>query len=157
MNNNNHSVYIVLLPMEGGVGLDDDVFVRVLFEFVDEHGLAGLQGFGDFGVHADGEVWAFVIGGAHLPRFRLHFVAQPGRGLNHTRAPAVRLRRSSMSMKSTTMMPPRSRRRIWRTISLTASRLVLTMVSSRRVEPLPTNLPVLTSMATSASVWLMTM
>ena len=31
------------------------------------------------------------------------------------------------------------------------------MVSSRRVEPLPTNLPVLTSMATRASVWLMTM
>ena len=47
-----------------------------------------------------------------------------------------RLRRSSMSMKSSTMMPPRSRRRIWRTISFTASRLVLTMVSSRRVEPL---------------------
>src|SRR5882672_1228655 len=36
-----------------------------------------------------------------------------------------RLRRSSMSMKSTTMMPPRSRRRICRTISFTASRLVL--------------------------------
>ena len=44
-----------------------------------------------------------------------------------------RLRRSSMSMKSMTMMPPRSRSRIWRTISLMASTLVLTMVSSRRV------------------------
>jgi len=32
-----------------------------------------------------------------------------------------RFLRSSMSMKSTTMMPPRSRRRIWRTISLMAS------------------------------------
>ncbi len=31
-------------------------------------------------------------------------------------------------------MPPRSRKRIWRTISLTASRLVLTMVSSRRFD-----------------------
>ena len=29
------------------------------------------------------------------------------------------------------MMPPRLRRRIWRTISLTASRLVLSTVSSR--------------------------
>ena len=43
-----------------------------------------------------------------------------------------RFLRSSMSMKSMTMMPPRSRRRIWRTISLIASTLVLTMVSSRR-------------------------
>ncbi len=67
-----------------------------------------------------------------------------------------RFLRSSMSMKSTTMMPPRSRRRICRTISLMASVLVLTMVSSRRFD-LPTYLPVFTSMATSASVWLMTM
>src|ERR1019366_7228264 len=62
-----------------------------------------------------------------------------------------RFLRSSMSMKSTTMMPPKSRRRIWRTISLMASVLVLTMVSSRRLD-LPTYLPVLTSMATRASV-----
>ena len=67
-----------------------------------------------------------------------------------------RFLRSSMSMKSTTMMPPRSRSRICRTISLTASVLVLTMVSSRRFD-LPTYLPVLTSIATSASVWLITM
>ena len=39
---------------------------------------------------------------------------------------------SSMSMKSRTMMPPRSRRRIWRTISFAASRLVLMIVSSSR-------------------------
>ena len=38
---------------------------------------------------------------------------------------------SSMSMKSTTMMPPRSRRRIWRTSSPTASTLILRIVSSR--------------------------
>ena len=54
-------------------------------------------------------------------------------------------------------MPPRSRSRICRTISFTASRLVLTMVSSSRpLVFLPTKRPVLTSMATSASVWLMT-
>ena len=45
-----------------------------------------------------------------------------------------RFLRSSMSMKSTTMMPPRSRRRICRTISFTASVLVLTIVSSRRLD-----------------------
>ena len=66
-----------------------------------------------------------------------------------------RLLRSSMSMKSTTMMPPRSRRRIWRTISLTASRFVLRIVSSRFF--FPVKRPVLMSMATSASVWLITM
>ncbi len=36
----------------------------------------------------------------------------------------------SMSMKSMTMMPPMSRRRSWRAISLAASRLVLRIVSS---------------------------
>ena len=46
--------------------------------------------------------------------------------------------RSSMSMKSSTMMPPRSRRRICRTISFAASRLVLTMVSSSLPVRLPT-------------------
>src|SRR6185437_4319831 len=53
----------------------------------------------------------------------------------------LRFLRSSMSMKSMTMMPPRSRKRIWRTISGMASRLVLRMVSSRRAV-LPTYLPV---------------
>ena len=54
-------------------------------------------------------------------------------------------------------MPPRSRSRICRTISFTASRFVFTIVSSRRpLVFLPTNRPVLTSIATSASVWLMT-
>ena len=59
-----------------------------------------------------------------------------------------------MSMKSTTMMPPRSRRRSWRAISRAASRLVLWAVSSwfvPRIEP-----PELTSIAVSASVPSMT-
>src|ERR1700730_9856334 len=37
-----HSVDVVLFPVEGGVGLDDDVFVRGLLEFIHEQGLAGL-------------------------------------------------------------------------------------------------------------------
>ena len=90
--NERYSVDVVLLPMEGGVGLDDDVLVRGLLEFVDEHGLTGLQGFGDFGVHADGKVWAFVIGGGHLARFRLDFVAQRRDGFDHSRAGARRAR-----------------------------------------------------------------
>ena len=48
-------------------------------------------------------------------------------------------------------MPPKSRRRSWRAISSVASKLVFRMVSARPV--LPVNLPELTSMATSASVW----
>src|SRR6266481_5455377 len=86
------SVDVVLLPVEGGVGLDDDVFVRGLLEFVNEHGLAGLQGFGDLGIHADGEVRAFVIGSGHLARFGLDFVAEGGDGFHHAGAGAIRAR-----------------------------------------------------------------
>src|SRR5258708_3111247 len=75
-------VDVVLLPVKGGVGLDDDVLVRGLLEFVDEHGLAGLQCFGDFRIHADREVRAFVIGGSHLPRLGLDFVREPGGGID---------------------------------------------------------------------------
>jgi hypothetical protein len=59
-----------------------------------------------------------------------------------------------MSMKSTTIRPPRSRSRIWRAISSAASRLVRVAVSSMslpRVERAE-----LTSTETSASVWSMT-
>ena len=61
---------------------------------------------------------------------------------------------SSMSMKSTTIRPPRSRRRIWRAISSAASRLVRVAVSSMS-EP-RVDRAELTSTETSASVWSMT-
>jgi hypothetical protein len=64
------------------------------------------------------------------------------------------LRGFSMSMKSTTIRPARSRKRSCLAISSAASRLVRTAVSSMlrsRVDR-----PELTSMATSASVGLMT-
>src|SRR5712691_862143 len=84
-------VDVVLLPVEGGVGLDDDVFVGVLLEFVDEHGLAGLERLGDFRVHAERKVRTFMLGGAgHFARFGLDFVAQRGNGLDHAGAGAVR-------------------------------------------------------------------
>ena len=60
-----------------------------------------------------------------------------------------------MSMKSTTMMPPMSRSRSWRTTSSAASRLFLVTVSSR-LPPEPVNLPVLTSTTVIASVRSMT-
>ncbi len=48
------SVNVVLLPVEGGVGLDDDVFVSGLLEFVHEHGLAGFESLCDFGMNTEG-------------------------------------------------------------------------------------------------------
>ena len=71
------------------------------------------------------------------------------------RSTARLLRFSSMSMKSMTIRPARSRSLSWRAISSAASRLVLSAVSS--IENSRVDLPELTSMATSASVWLMTM
>ena len=56
-----------------------------------------------------------------------------------------------MSMKSTTMMPPMSRSRSWRTTSSAASRLFLVTVSSR-LPPEPVYLPVFTSTTVIASV-----
>src|SRR5256885_1443289 len=94
------SVDVVLLPVQGGVGLDDDVLVRGLLEFVDEHGLAGLQGFGDFRIHANGEVRAFVIGSRHFARFGLDFIAQRGDGLDHTGAGAIRARLAEDALES---------------------------------------------------------
>ncbi len=58
--------------------------------------------------------------------------------------------RSSMSMKSITISPARSRRRSWRATSSAASRLVLSAVSS--IEPSLVARPEFTSIATSASV-----
>src|SRR5260370_41822671 len=61
---------VVLLPVEGGVGLDDDVFVGVLLQFVDEHGVAGLERLGGFLAHEEREPLTFMLGAAgHFARF----------------------------------------------------------------------------------------
>ena len=65
-----------------------------------------------------------------------------------------RLRDSSMSIKSMTIRPPRSRRRIWRATSSAASRLVRVAVSSMS-PPLMARAE-LTSTDTKASVWSIT-
>ena len=62
---------------------------------------------------------------------------------------------SSMSMKSITTSPARSLRRSWRATSSAASRLVFSAVSSMWRSRVAR--PELTSIATSASVWLSTM
>src|SRR5579883_2548273 len=85
------SVNVVLLPVESGVGLNDDMLVGVLLEFINEHGLTGIERFGNFRVHAKRKVRAFVLGlGGHLARFRLDFVAERGNGLDHAGAGAIR-------------------------------------------------------------------
>src|SRR5580704_8848929 len=83
-------VDVVLLPVQGSVGLDDDVFVRGLLEFVDEHGFARLQRLRDFGMDAQRQVWIFVIRGGHLSRFGLDFVAKGRARLHHAAAGAIR-------------------------------------------------------------------
>ena len=79
---------VVLLPVERSVGLDDDVFMRVLLEFVDEHGFAGLERFGDFGMDAQRQVGIVVIGDCHFASFGLNFVAESRNGLDHAGAAA---------------------------------------------------------------------
>src|ERR1700720_280797 len=78
--------------MERGVGLNDDVFVRGLLEFIHEHGLARLESFGDFRVDAEREVRALVVGCGHLARFRLNFVAERWNRFDHPGTGAVRAR-----------------------------------------------------------------
>src|SRR6266436_53866 len=76
--------------MQRCIRLNDDVLMRVLLEFIDQDGLAGLQRFGNFRVHAKGEVRPFVIGDGHLARFGLNFVAERWDGLDHAGAGAIR-------------------------------------------------------------------
>src|SRR5260370_14091677 len=84
---------VVLLPVEGGIGLNDDVLASVLFEFMSEHGLARRQGFGNLRMDAKGKVRAFVFwSDGHLARFGLNFVAERWDGLDHAGTGAIRAR-----------------------------------------------------------------
>src|SRR5260370_25260926 len=93
-------VDVVLLPVKGGVGLNDDVFVRILLELVDEHGLAGLERLGDFRVYAKGQVRTLMVGSSHLARFGLNFVAERGNGLDHAGAGAIGARLAEDAFES---------------------------------------------------------
>src|ERR1700730_74805 len=84
-----HSVDVVLLPVQGGVGLDDDVFVGGLLELVNEHGLARLESLGDFRMDAQRQIRALMVGGGHLARFGLNFVAERWARFNHAGTGAV--------------------------------------------------------------------
>ena len=80
--------------------------------------------------------------------WRVRSRARASVSLRNTRS---RLDSSTMSMKSTMIMPPMSRNRICRTISSAASKLLRVTVSSR-LPPEPVNLPVFTSTTVIASV-----
>ena len=83
--------------------MDDDVLVRGLLEFVDQHGLARLQRFGDLRMDAHVR-FGPVFRGSDLARFGLNFVAQRrmdltipepvhyGHGWNRTRSSACLVR-----------------------------------------------------------------
>src|SRR5438445_7516682 len=71
-----NSVNVVLLPVQRGVGLNDDVLVCGLLEFVDEHGLASLERFSDFRMHAQSKIRGIRVGSSHLARCVLDFVTQ---------------------------------------------------------------------------------
>src|SRR5579859_5715408 len=79
---------VVLLPVEGGVGLNDDVLVRVLLELVNQHGFARLERLGDFRMDAERQIRIVVIGDGHLARFGQDFVAEGRNGLDHAGAAA---------------------------------------------------------------------
>src|SRR5260370_4733404 len=81
-------VDVVLFPVQRGVGLDDYALARELLELFDEHGLARLQGFGDFRMDAQGQAGSLQVSG-HLARFGLYFVTDRRYGLHHTRTRAV--------------------------------------------------------------------
>src|SRR5260370_15853755 len=81
-------VDVVLFPLHRGAGLDDYALARELLELFDEHGLARLQGFGDFRMDAQGQAGSLQVSG-HLARFGLYFVTYRRYGLHHTRTRAV--------------------------------------------------------------------
>src|SRR5271169_3966412 len=81
------SIDVVLLPVERGIGLNDGALARSLLEFLDERGLAGLEGLGDFWMHAQGDAGGVQIGG-HLARLGLNLVADGGHRFDHARAGA---------------------------------------------------------------------
>src|SRR5579862_8285747 len=91
-------VDVVLLPMEGGVGLDDDALAGGLLEFVDEAGLAGLECLGNLGMDAQGDTGGVEISG-HLASLGLDFIANGGQRFDHARAGTVRARLAEDALK----------------------------------------------------------
>src|SRR5699024_9581276 len=94
----------------------------------------------------------FILRSSRAPPPPLHHALPLHAALPISRS---RLDSRTMSMKSTTMIPPMSRRRNCRMTSSAASRLLRVTVSSS-FPPEPVNLPVLTSTTVIASVRSMT-
>src|SRR3989304_2443862 len=171
---------LVLLAVERGHQLEGELPLHGLLEELQSLPLLGLEVLGHFRVDADQDLLPAPVRlqvGQDVQnrdcrswRTRLRVIStSPSSEISRTLVRALsspsafwrawrtcwRWSSRSMSLKSMMMIPPRSRRRIWRTASPTASRLILRMVCSK--SRLPTYLPVFTSMATRASVWSMTM
>src|SRR5580765_5103001 len=75
--------------MERRIRLNDHGFARGVLQILDQGGLAGLQGLGDFRVDAQRDVLSVEVGG-HFFGFGLNFVADRGNGFDHAGAGAVR-------------------------------------------------------------------
>src|SRR5215813_7513740 len=74
--------------MESGVGLNDDVLVRILLKFINQHGFARLERLGNFRMDAERQIGIVVVGDGHLARFGQNFVAERWNGLDHAGAAA---------------------------------------------------------------------
>src|SRR5215813_3745885 len=74
--------------MESGVGLNDDVLVRILLKFINQHGFARLERLGNFRMDAERQSGIVVVGDGHLARFGQNFVAERWNGLDHAGAAA---------------------------------------------------------------------
>src|SRR5215510_3969614 len=89
---------VVLLPVQGGVGLDDDALARGLLELLDQGRLARLERLGDFGMDAQGQALGLEFR-RHLASLGLNFVADRGDGLHHARPGAVGARLAENSLE----------------------------------------------------------
>src|SRR5713226_4055021 len=81
-------VNVVLLPVQGRIGLNDDALARPLLELFNQRGFPRLERFGDFRVDPQCEALRVELPG-HLPRLGLDLVADRGDRLDHARAGAV--------------------------------------------------------------------
>src|SRR5271156_5293142 len=79
---------VVLLPMQRGIGLDDDALLRPALQLFDQRSLSRFQRLRYFRMDAQRDAARTHLR-RHLARFGLNFVAQRGNGFHHAGASAV--------------------------------------------------------------------
>src|ERR1700691_3046523 len=82
-------VDVVLLPMQGGIRLDDDAFLRPALEFLDQRSFPRFQRLRNLGMDAKRDAARTHLR-RHLARLGLNFVAQRRDGFHHAGAGAIR-------------------------------------------------------------------